>query len=154
MARPPPTEPQGALYVKLPAQAVDRLHRAAQALGVHKKELVARLVSTYVDPDSKRGLTALTALGTLAAGAPPNRVVVEQGETVPTLGSYSFQPYDPPEVMTAEQVAQYLQLEDRAVTELAESGELPGRKVGKVWRFSRTAVLTWLATPPPRRPNI
>ena len=144
MSRRPPTEPEGALYVKLPAKAVDTLHRAAQALGVHKKELIARLVSTYVDPDSRRGLQALGALG------PPGRTSVEQSASAPTLGSYSFQAYDPPEVMTAEQVAQYLQLAERAVTDLAEAGELPGRKVGKVWRFSRAAVLTWLATPPAR----
>ena len=30
------------------------------------------------------------------------------------------------------------------VVELAEQGELPGRKVGEEWRFSREAILAWL----------
>src|SRR5689334_7541659 len=90
-------EPEGALYVRLPAAAVDKLHRAAEALGIHKKDLIAGLVSRYVDPDSRRGLSALGAL------SQPRKVTVEVGEGGPMLGSYSFQPYDPPEVMNAEQ---------------------------------------------------
>jgi excisionase family DNA binding protein len=141
MARRPPAEPEGALYVRLPAHAADKLDRAAQALGRHKKDLVAGLIAKYVDPDSKRGLSALGAL------ADPRRVTVDLGGSGPTLGAYSFQAYDPPEVMTAEQAAQLLQLEVAVVLALAESGELPGRKLGTQWRFSRTAVLAWLATP-------
>jgi excisionase family DNA binding protein len=132
--------PEGALYVRLPADAVDRLHRAAEALGVRKKDLIAGLVAKYVDPDSRSGLTALGALST-------RRVTV--GGPTPTLGSYSFQAYDAPEpeVMTVEQTAALLQLEAKAVVELAEAGQLPGRKLAKQWRFSRTAVLAWLAAP-------
>ncbi|MEJ7601681.1 MAG: helix-turn-helix domain-containing protein [Kofleriaceae bacterium] len=137
--RIPPDE--GALYVKLPAAAVDKLDRAAEALGVRKKDLVAGLIAKHVDPDSQRGLTALGAL------SQPRRVTVELGEAGPTLGSYSFQPHDPPEVLTVEQVAALLQLEVHAVAELAEAGELPGRKLGPTWRFSRAAVLAWLAAP-------
>ena len=144
MSRRPPPEPEGALYVRLPAAAVDKLDRASQALGIHKKDLVAGLVSKYVDPDSRRGLSALGAL------SQPRRVTVELGENGPTLGAYSFQPHDPPEVMNAEQAAEFLQLEVRIVLELAEAGELPGRKVGTVWRFSRAAVLAWLSGPEPR----
>ena len=133
--------PESALYVRIPASAVDKLHRAAAALGVHKKDLVANLVSRYVDPDSQRGLSAL---GTLSQ---PRRVTVEMSETGPTLGAYSFQPYDPPEVLSADQAAQLLQIAEAIVVELAESGKLPGRKLGKAWRFSRQALVTWLAGP-------
>jgi excisionase family DNA binding protein len=108
------------LYVKLPSAAGDKLDRAAEALGVTKKDLVAGLVDKYLDPSA------------------------------PRLGSYSFQAYDatePPEVMTAEQAAQFLQIEEKLVLEMAEAGKLPGRKLGKVWRFSRTALVQWLATP-------
>src|SRR4051812_3698576 len=72
-------QPEGALYVRLPAKAVDKLHRAAEALGVHKKDLIAGLVSKYVDPDSRRGLSALGAL------SQPRRVTVDLGEPGPTL---------------------------------------------------------------------
>jgi excisionase family DNA binding protein len=141
MAKRNPPEPEGALYVRLPAQAVDKLDRAAEALGVHKKDLVAGLVMKYVDPDSKRGLTALGAL------SQPRRVTVDLGDAGPTMGAYSFQPHDPPEVMNVEQTAELLQLDAKTVLELAEGGELPGRKLGNAWRFSRTAVIAWLATP-------
>lgn len=46
-----------ALYVRLPATAGEKLDRASEALGIPKKDLVAGLVSTYVDPDSQRGTT-------------------------------------------------------------------------------------------------
>jgi excisionase family DNA binding protein len=144
MARRLPAEPEGALYVRLPAKAVDKLDRAAEALGVHKKDLVAGLVSKYVDPDSRSGLSALGAL------SQPRRVTVEMGDPGPTVGAYSFQSYDPPEVpevMNAEQAGQLLQLEEKVVLELAESGTLPGRKLGNAWRFSRAAVIAWLSSP-------
>jgi excisionase family DNA binding protein len=51
-----------------------------------------------------------------------------------------------PEVLTVEQLAALLQLEVDAVRRLAARGELPGRKVGGHWRFSRQAVLEWLAS--------
>lgn len=135
------SSPETALYVRLPATAVDKLDRAAAALGVHKKDLVAGLVSKYVDPDSHRGLSALGSL------SQPRRVTVELGEPGATLGSYSFQPYDPPEVMNAEQAGQLLQIAEAVVIELAEAGKLPGRKLGNVWRFSRAALVAWLAGP-------
>ena len=137
------TPPQSALYVRLPATASDKLDRAAEVLGVPKKDLVAGLVAKYVDPDTPRGLSALGSMAT-------RRVTVELGDAGPTLGSYSFQPYDPPEVMNAEQAGQFLQIDERIVIELAESGKLPGRKLGTAWRFSRAALTTWLGTPEKR----
>ncbi|HEX7700223.1 MAG TPA: hypothetical protein VF403_05865, partial [Kofleriaceae bacterium] len=95
MLKRAPPEPERALYVRLPAAAVDKLDRAAEALGIHKKDLIAGLVTKYVDPDSRRGLTELGAV------AAPKRLTMAG----PTLGSYSFQSYDPPEVMTLEQTA-------------------------------------------------
>jgi excisionase family DNA binding protein len=140
---PKKTAPEGALFVRLPADAVDRLRRAADALGIRKKDLVAGLVNRYVNPDTRRGLDAL---GTLAS----HRVTVEAGDGAPAVGSYSFQPYDPPEVMSAEQAGQFLQIEEAVVIELAEAGTLPGRKLGAAWRFSRAALVAWLATPETR----
>ena len=68
MPRKPPRRPRSTS--KLPTTAVDKLDRAAAALGVHKKDLVADLVSKYVDPDSQRGLSAL---GSLASRRRPTR---------------------------------------------------------------------------------
>jgi excisionase family DNA binding protein len=52
-----------------------------------------------------------------------------------------------PDVLTIEQLAELLQVDEKTVRSLATKGELPGRKVGRQWRFSRQAVLDWLATP-------
>jgi hypothetical protein len=137
---------EGALFVRLPAAAVEKLDRAALALGIRKKDLVANLVSKHVDPDSRRGLSALGSLSS-------RKVTVDAGESGPMRGSYSFQPYErypPPEVMSAEQAGEFLQIEEAVVIELAESGALPGRKLGAVWRFSRAALVAWLSTPEPR----
>ena len=62
-------------------------------------------------------------------------------------GAYSFQPHDPPEVMTAAQAADFLQIAETAVVELAAAGKLPGRRLGRDWRFSRAALVAWLSTP-------
>jgi excisionase family DNA binding protein len=132
--------PEGALFVRLPAQAVDKLDRAAEALGMRKKDLVAGLVTKYVDPDSRRGLSELGALST-------PRVSAEVGDTGPTRGSYSFHAYDLPEVLSVEQAAQFLQIDPAVVIEMAESGQLPGRKLGEAWRFARAALVTWLSRP-------
>jgi len=50
-----------------------------------------------------------------------------------------------PEVLTTAQLAKLLQVEEKAVRDLARRGELPGRKIGRDWRFSRSAVIDWLA---------
>ena len=42
--------------------------------------------------------------------------------------------------MTADQVAELLQVTRDMVYQLATRGELPGRKVGRIWRFSREAI--------------
>jgi excisionase family DNA binding protein len=56
-----------------------------------------------------------------------------------------------PDVLTVEQLARLLQVDEKSVRSLAASGEIPGRKIGRHWRFSRQAVLDWLATPDRRR---
>src|SRR5919201_1121938 len=58
-----------------------------------------------------------------------------------------------PDVLTVEQLAQLLQLDAKTVRNLAAAGDLPGRQLGRHWRFSRQAVLEWLANPgrPQRR---
>ena len=139
------TPPETALYVRLPATAGEKLDRAAEALGVHKKDLVAGLVAKYVDPDSPRGLTALGSL------PQPRKISIDLGDAGATVGTYSFQPHDPPEIMSAEQAAQFLQIDEALVVELAQAGKLPGRKLGAAWRFSRAALVAWLAEPDKKR---
>jgi excisionase family DNA binding protein len=140
MPKHPP--PESALFVRLPADAVEKLHRAAETLGVRKKDLVANLVSTYVDPDSRQGLSALGSLST-------RKLAFEPADQA--MGSYSFRAYDPPEVLNVEQAAAFLQIGDATVVEMAEAGKLPGRKLGKDWRFARAALVAWLSEPEKQR---
>ncbi len=141
MPRKPATETP--LYVRLPNAAIEKLGRAAAALGMRKKDLVAGLVTRYVDPDTQKGLTALGALNQ------PRRPV-DTNDVGPLMGSYSFQAYDPPEIMNAQQAGQFLQIDEKMVVELAEDGKLPGKKLGPVWRFSREALVAWLSKPDKR----
>ena len=54
-------------------------------------------------------------------------------------------------MLTVEQLAELLQVDEKTVRSLASDGDLPGRKIGRHWRFSRQAVLEWLATPERKR---
>ena len=47
-------------------------------------------------------------------------------------------------VWGVEEVAAFLDVAPATVREQARKGGLPGRKVGKEWRFSRSAVIAWL----------
>jgi excisionase family DNA binding protein len=66
------------------------------------------------------------------------------------VGRAEFIPSSASEVLTVEQAAELLQTDADAVRELADAGELPGRRIGDEWRFLRRAVLAWLggAAPP------
>jgi excisionase family DNA binding protein len=44
------------------------------------------------------------------------------------------------QLLTCEEVARLLRISQETVRNLAASGELPGRKIGRAWRFPRAAV--------------
>jgi excisionase family DNA binding protein len=115
------------LYVRLPAAEARRLDEAAHRLGRSKQDLVASLVATLDDPGTLR------------------RVTVETTDDGLTVGHAEFRPFAPPDVLTTTQLAEWLQVEEPTIAELAEAGELPGRQLGGEWRFAREAVLAWLA---------
>jgi excisionase family DNA binding protein len=48
-------------------------------------------------------------------------------------------------ILTAREVAAYLRLTETTVCKLAASGELPGFKIGKSWRFDRGEILERIA---------
>ena len=48
------------------------------------------------------------------------------------------------EVLTVEDAAALLKVPPATVRREARAGRLPGRHVGKEWRFARTALLDWL----------
>ena len=50
------------------------------------------------------------------------------------------------DIMTTRDVAALLRLQEVTVCKLATSGELPGIKIGKSWRFARSEVLRRITT--------
>lgn len=129
-----------ALYVRLPRSKAEKLDRAAFALGVSKQDLVSGLVGKYVKPESAKGLKELAG----AVDSPKRETTVETDEGL-VVGRAAFRPFEPREVMSLDELAQWLEVEPDTVKQLAESGELPGRRLGDEWRFARAAVLDWLA---------
>jgi len=47
-------------------------------------------------------------------------------------------------VLTPEQAAQLLQISSKTVKRRAQLSDIPGRRVGNQWRFSRQGLLDWL----------
>lgn len=76
-------------------------------------------------------------------------------EAVRTLTEHA--PHDPDALFTAEQLGSLLQLSPRTLKEQAAAGEIPHRRFGKHYRFSRADAtdIVRLAerTPAPRRGN-
>jgi len=48
------------------------------------------------------------------------------------------------EIMTLQDVAEYLKISDRTVYGYAQRGVLPGIKVGTAWRFRKADLDEWL----------
>jgi excisionase family DNA binding protein len=130
MARPRGDPDYTALFVRIPAAEAEKLHRAADVLRTPKRELITKLVARF-DPTDP--------VWTEEVAGP-----VAGAEADWTVGRHSFRPAEAPEVLTPGQLAELLHVDEETIVELAERQELPGRKVGEEWRFSRTAVLAWL----------
>jgi excisionase family DNA binding protein len=136
-------EPRNALFVRLTPEQARRLDRAAVALPARKKDLIGGLLERFVHPDTPAGLAALREL---AGHAELRRhVTVDVGGEPPVVGHADFRPAPEPEVLDAAGAAQLLLVDEAAILDLAERGELPGRRIGTAWRFSRRALLEWLA---------
>jgi excisionase family DNA binding protein len=118
------------LYVRLPSAHAERLDRAAFELKASKQDIVSGLIARYVDAGSTDRL---------------RRVVIEAGEEPMATGRHSFTPAAEGEVLTLVELAELLQVPEDDARELAEGGQIPGRRIGEEWRFARSAVLRWLA---------
>jgi excisionase family DNA binding protein len=116
------------LFVRLPATEAEKLDRAAHSLRLPKKDLVTALIARHLDSVEDQ-----------------RRVVVELGSDALTVGHASVRPAEPPEVLSLAQLSELVQVPEADLAAMAEAGELPGRRIGGEWRFSRAAVLAWLA---------
>ena len=54
------------------------------------------------------------------------------------------------EVLTLQEAARYLRLPPASVKKYAERGDIPGRQIGKQWRFLKSALNEWLGKPDSR----
>ncbi len=52
------------------------------------------------------------------------------------------------DVMTIDQLGEYLQIPKSTLYKLVQERKVPGKKVGRQWRFHREAVDAWLAAGP------
>jgi excisionase family DNA binding protein len=108
------------LFVRLPQSQAAALDRLADRTGRAKQHLVSELLAERLRPD--RSL----AVGRVEVSSPTD-VANDQ-------------------VLTLDEVSALLKLPVDAVQARAEGADLPGRRFGSEWRFSRNAVLSWLAS--------
>jgi excisionase family DNA binding protein len=119
---------RSALFVRIPTGQAEALDRIAFERRVPKQELVADLVERYIADTGEAVVVDSTA----------EEMVVGRAELHPHTA--------PSEVLTLQEAAGLLQVKPKVVGELAEKGELPGRKLGDDWRFSRRALIEWLGS--------
>lgn len=55
---------------------------------------------------------------------------------------------DDPEILTPQEAAEFLRVPLLTVQRQAKAGRLPGRRVGREWRFSKTVLLEWMSSGP------
>jgi hypothetical protein len=117
-------EPPTPLYVRLAADQARRLDQAASASGKSKRRLIEDAVREHLTDD---GLT----VGRVAFANPGGLENVAARE-------------DPPEILTAGEAAALLRIDEQELVAAAERHELPARAIAGAWRFSRSALLSWL----------
>lgn len=49
------------------------------------------------------------------------------------------------EILNLDEAAAYLGVSTKTFTKVLHEGEMPGRKVGREWKFSRRALEAWIA---------
>src|ERR1043165_3904294 len=103
MARPRRQTDETALFVRIPSTEADKLHRAANALGAPKRELITRLVARYVDPENPATLSRLGG-----------------GEPEMSVGRAWFRPAEELAILTPAPLPGLLQVEEETVIALAE----------------------------------
>jgi excisionase family DNA binding protein len=129
--RPAGERDTAALFVRIPAAQARALDRLAYESRRPKQAVVSELLSRYIGegPGERR-----------------RRVTVEtQDDSGMVLGHHAFRAFEA-DVLTLDEVSELLGVEPALIEQLAQDGELPGRRIGEAWRFARSAVLSWLAS--------
>ena len=53
-------------------------------------------------------------------------------------------PINRDDIMTMDELAEYLKISKSTLYKLAQDNKLPGQKIGKRWRFHKEAVDAWV----------
>jgi len=125
-----------ALYVRIPSVQAHRLDARARSINRAKQDIVTDLIADCLDqvPAGERSAAAgVTGGGAGAAGI--SGISGVAGRAGQRGGE---------EVLTLSELAALLRLDEATVLDRAAHGDLPGRRFGLQWRFSRSAVLAWL----------
>jgi len=67
-----------------------------------------------------------------------------QGAVMAHLRRKAVMSKQTPDVMTLNEVAEYLRIPRSTAYKLVQEGRIPGQKVGRQWRFRRAIVEQWL----------
>ena len=49
------------------------------------------------------------------------------------------------DIMTTKEVAEYLKLHEITICKYAKDGTIPAMRIGRVWRFEKSAIDKWLS---------
>ena len=115
------SEPTRAIYARVPPQVADKLDRAAAKLGLSKRDVLTSLIGDHLDVEGSDIMWR-------PHPAPSTIISGELHDAVLDLA----------------EAAELLRVLENDVQALAESGEIPGRRISSAWRFSRQALLDWL----------
>lgn len=102
------------LYVRLSSEPAHRLEQAVSQSGKSKRQIVEDAVREHLTDE----------------GLVVGRV---------TLREDAYR-----EVLTLDEAASLLRLDETDLRKAAEAGTVPGRLIADTWRFSRAALLAWL----------
>ncbi len=105
---------------------------------MEKRPLYVRLPSDAAEKLDRASFELRTSKQDLIAG------LVQSHLPFPP-GHHSFIPAEAVDVLTLDEAAELLRTSPATVSELADNGELPGRKIAGEWRFARGALLDWVA---------
>jgi len=117
------TSDQVPVYVRLAADSAKRLNQAVSASGRSKRQLIEDAVRAHL---SDEGLV----VGRVELSKKPAEIELSK---------------KPAEILTLEEAAELLRLDCAALFAAAEAGQVPGRRISEEWRFSRNALMNWLA---------
>lgn len=56
-----------------------------------------------------------------------------------------------PEIMNVQEAAEFLRVSPITVRAMLAEQRMPGKRIGKEWRLSRTALIRWLSEPGERK---